>query len=305
VRILVTGGAGFIASHLVDKLIADGHHVAVVDSLVHGSRDHIRDDCTFYEMDVCDEGLRDVFDRERPDVVSHHAAQVDVARSTADPLWDATVNVLGSVNVFRQAAQIGVSKVIYVSTGGAVYGEPDYVPVDEKHLIHPKCEYGASKYSAELYLAIYGENYNMDYTILRYPNVYGPRQRSDGEAGVISIFASRMLRGEPCTINGDGSQERDFVYVEDCVRANLMVLGSAGSRRTYNLGWGVPTSVDSLFRSLARITGYEAEPEYGPQRLGETHSIYLDATRASTELGWTPLVALDDGLERTVAALRD
>ncbi len=219
-RVLVTGGAGFIGSHVVDRLVAAGHDVAVVDNLATGRRANLNPAARFYELDIRDPALGTVVERERPAVISHHAAQVDVRRSTADPLYDADVNILGSLNVLKVAVEHGVRKVIYISTGGAVYGEPEYLPVDEDHPIHPLCEYGASKHAVEHYLYMYAENYDLDYTVLRYPNVYGPRQDPHGEAGVVAIFSQKMLKGETCTINGDGTQERDFLYVADCARAN-------------------------------------------------------------------------------------
>jgi UDP-glucose 4-epimerase len=223
-----------------------------------------------------------------------------VRKSTADPLYDAEVNILGSLNVLGAARAAGVRKVIYASTGGAVYGEPEYLPVDEAHPIHPLCEYGASKHTVEHYLYLYAENYGLDYTVLRYPNVYGPRQDPHGEAGVVAIFARKMLRDEACTINGDGDQERDFLYVGDCARANLLVLGTAGSHGTYNLGTGVGTSINDLFGLLAEATGYHRPARHGPPKVGETYRIFLDASRARAELGWAPTVALADGLARTV-----
>lgn len=302
-RVLVTGGAGFIGSHVVDRLIAGGHDVAVVDNLISGRRANLNPAARFYELDIRDPALGAVLDRERPEVISHHAAQVDVRRSTADPLYDAEVNILGSLNLLKAAVEHGVRKVIYISTGGAVYGEPDYLPVDEEHPIRPLCEYGASKHAVEHYLHLYGENYNLDHTILRYPNVYGPRQDPHGEAGVVAIFCQRMLNNETCTIYGDGTQERDFLFVADCARANEMVLGEAGSRGIYNLGCGLGTSINALFMALAQITDYGKPAVYGAPKLGETHQIYLDAARAKRELGWRPTATLAEGLQETVASL--
>jgi len=304
-RILVTGGAGFIGSHVVDRYVGAGHDVIVVDNLVSGRRENVNPKAKFYELDIRGEGLADVFERERPEVVNHHAAQMDVRRSTAEPLYDAEVNVLGSINVLQHVVKHGVRKVIYISTGGAVYGEPEYNPVDEDHPIQPLCEYGASKHTVEHYLFMYGENYDLDFTILRYPNVYGPRQDPHGEAGVVAIFASTMIRDDLCTINGDGLQERDFVYVGDCVDANQLVLNEVGSRRIYNLGWGLPVNINQVFEGLARATGYQRPPVYGPPKLGETYKIYLDAQRARDELGWEPRTTLDDGLAATVEYFRE
>jgi UDP-glucose 4-epimerase len=297
-RIVVTGGAGFIGSHVVDAFVEAGHDVVVVDDLSTGRRANLNPAATFYEIDVRDPGLRQVFAEERPDVVSHHAAQVDVRRSVADPVFDAEVNVLGSLNLLDSCRQVGVEKVIYISSGGAIYGEPVTLPCDEDHPIQPLCPYGASKYVVEQYLYMYRELYELDYTVLRYGNVYGPRQDPHGEAGVVAIFAGQMVRGETPTINGSGEQERDFVYVGDCARANLLAL-ARGSCRAYNLGTGEGTSINRLFELLKAATDYEGEAVHGPAKAGETFRITLDATRARQELGWQPEVSLREGLERT------
>jgi len=302
-RIVVTGGAGFIGSHVVDAFVEAGHDVVVVDDLSTGRRANLNPAATFYEIDVRDPGLRQVFAEERPDVVSHHAAQVDVRRSVADPVFDAEVNVLGSLNLLDSCRQVGVEKVIYISSGGAIYGEPVTLPCDEDHPIQPLCPYGASKYVVEQYLYMYRELYELDYTVLRYGNVYGPRQDPHGEAGVVAIFAGQMVRGETPTINGSGEQERDFVYVGDCARANLLAL-ARGSGRAYNLGTGEGTSINQLFELLKAATDYEGAAIHGPAKAGETFRITLDATRARQELGWQPEVSLREGLERTAAHFR-
>ncbi len=299
-RVLVTGGAGFIGSHVVDLLIEAGHHVAVVDDLSTGRCSNLNSQATFYQVDIRSPALGEVFEREQPEVISHHAAQVDVRRSMAEPLFDAEVNVLGSLNLLECAREYCVHKVIYISSGGAVYGEPRYLPCDEEHPVWPLCPYGASKYIVERYLYLYGQNYSLDYTVLRYANVYGPRQDPTGEAGVVAIFTGRMLNGQTPVINGSGEQERDFVYVDDCARANLLAL-ERGSGRVYNLGAGVGTSVNRVFDLLKGITGYDCDPVHGPPKPGETFRIYLDAARAREELGWEPTVSLEEGLRRTVA----
>jgi UDP-glucose 4-epimerase len=302
-RILVTGGAGFIGSHVVDSFIEAGHHVAVVDDLSTGRRSNLNRRATFYEIDLRSPGLRRVFDRERPEIVSHHAAQVDVRRSVSDPVFDADVNVLGSLNLLECCRARGVRKVIYISSGGAVYGEPEYLPCDEDHPIQPLAPYGASKYIVERYLYLYREVHGLDYTVLRYGNVYGPRQDPLGEAGVVAIFTGQMLDGGKPVINGSGEQERDFVYVEDCARANVLAL-ERGSGAVFNLGCGEGTSVNRLFELLKDITGYHGDALYEPAKAGETFRIYLDASRARHKLGWRPAVGLDQGLERTVAYFR-
>ena len=303
-KIMVTGGAGFIGSHVVDLYLDAGHDVLVVDNLSTGRRLNLNPGARFYQLDIRDGALGDLFAREQPEVVSHLAAQVDVRKSVADPLYDASVNIAGSVNLLEQARQHGVQRVIYTSTGGAVYGEPDYLPVDEGHPVRPLSPYGASKHAVEHYLYLYHENYGLDYTVLRYPNVYGPRQDPHGEAGVVAIFAGQMLRGEQPVIYGDGEQERDFVYVGDCARATLLAL-RAERNGVYNLASGVGTSINTLYELLATITGFERAPIYGPARVGETRRIYLTADKARRELGWEPGTDLEAGLEQTVAYFQE
>jgi UDP-glucose 4-epimerase len=303
-KVLVTGGAGFIGSQVVDALLAAGHAVAVVDDLSTGRARNLNPGATFYQLDIGDPALADVFAREQPELVNHHAAQIDVRRAVADPLHDARVNILGSLNLLECARRSGVRKIVYSSTGGAVYGEPAYLPCDEAHPIRPLSPYGASKHTVEHYLDLYRANHGLDYTVLRYPNVYGPRQDPLGEAGVVAIFTSAMLRGAPVTIYGDGEQLRDYTFVGDCVAANLLAL-EHGSGGTYNLGWGQGVSVNTLFGLLAELTGYALSPRYAPARLGEITRTYLDAGRARRELGWSPAVPLAEGLARTVAALRE
>ncbi len=303
-RILVTGGAGFIGSHVVDKFLEAGHKVTVVDDLSRGHRTNLNPQAKFYQVDIRSQALREIFEREKPEVVDHHAAQVDVRRSMTDPIFDAQVNVLGSLNLLECARACGVRKVIYISSGGAIYGEPVTLPCTEEHPIQPLCPYGASKYIMERYLYLYKQNYGLDYTVLRYGNVYGPRQDSSGEAGVVAIFADQMLNGQPPVINGSGEQERDFVYVGDCAHANVLAL-DRGSGRAYNLAAGRGTSINQIFAMLKRLTNYDGEPVYGPAKAGETFRIYLDAERAREELAWQPEVALQEGLKHTVAYFRN
>jgi UDP-glucose 4-epimerase len=303
-RVMVTGGAGFIASHVVDALIAAGHDVSIVDNLSTGRRQNINPRARFYEVDIRGAELAEVFAAEQPEVINHHAAQMDVRRSVADPIYDADVNILGSLNLLELARRHGARKMVYISSGGAAYGEPVYLPCDEAHPVDPLCPYGATKHTVEHYLFMYRQNYGLDYTVLRYPNVYGPRQDPRGEAGVVAIFAGQMLLDQQVTINGSGEQERDFVYVGDCVRANLIAL-LAGSGEICNLGWGIGTSVNDIFVQVKDITGYGLEPAYGPAKLGETFKIYLDASKARRVLGWEPRVTLREGLEQTVAYFRE
>ena len=302
-KVLVTGGAGFIGSHVVDAYVEAGWEVVIVDDLSTGRQANVNPTATFYQMDVRSPEIGAVFEKERPDVVNHHAAQIDVRRSVAEPLFDADVNILGSLNLIERAKQFDVGRFIYISTGGAVYGEPDYLPCDEEHPVNPICQYGASKHTVEHYLYMYHYNDGLDYTVLRYPNVYGPRQDPHGEAGVVAIFTGQMLRGEQAVVNGDGRQERDFVYVGDCARANLLAV-EAGRNGIYNLGTGRGTSVNELFDLLREITHYQKERVHGPAQVGETRRIYLTFDKARRDLGWEPAVSLEEGLERTVAYFR-
>jgi UDP-glucose 4-epimerase len=303
-KVLVTGGAGFIGSHVVDTLISAGYEVVVVDDLSTGRLSNLNPAATFYQVDIRSPQLAEVFEKERPAYVDHHAAQMDVRRSIADPLFDAEVNVIGSINLIECSRRYDVKRLVYISTGGAVYGEPEYLPCDEAHPVNPICPYGASKHTVEHYLFMYHQNYGLDYIVLRYPNVYGPRQDPHGEAGVVAIFTGQMLAGGQVVINGDGEQQRDFVYVEDCARANLMAMTSQNANLIYNLGYGRGTTVNEIFTTLKTITGYQLPGIHGPAKVGETRQIYLDATRAQKELGWKPTVNLEEGLQRTVDYFR-
>jgi UDP-glucose 4-epimerase len=301
VKVLVTGGAGFIGSHVVDAYLDSGYEVVVVDDLSTGRLSNLNPAATFYEMDIRSPQLSEVFEREQPDYVNHHAAQMDVRRSVADPLFDADVNIQGSINLFECARKYGVINLVYISSGGAVYGEPEYLPCDEDHPVKPICQYGASKHTVEHYLYIYQKLYGLNYVILRYANVYGPRQDPLGEAGVVAIFTGRMLSGKQVVINGDGRQERDFVYVADCARANLLALQDSNLNQAFNLGSGQGTSINQIFALLKDITQFPRAEVHGPAKLGETRRIFLDASRAKRELNWAPEIGLKEGLEKTVA----
>jgi UDP-glucose 4-epimerase len=299
-KILVTGGAGFIASHVVDTYVAEGYEVIVVDDLSTGRLSNLNPEVTFYKLDIRSPQLAEVFKKEKPDFINHHAAQMDVRRSVVDPLFDADVNILGSINLIECAKKFKVKRFIYISTGGAVYGEPEYLPCDEAHPINPICQYGISKHTVEHYLYLYHQNYGLDYVVIRYPNVYGPRQDPCGEAGVVAIFTRAMLRGDQVTINGDGEQERDFVFVKDCAQANLLALKTNKPNTIYNIGCGQGTTVNEIFTALKGITGYTGEPAYGPAKMGETRRIFLSAEKARRDLGWMPAVIFEDGLRQTV-----
>ena len=299
-KILVTGGAGFIGSHVVDLFVAQGYQVVIVDDLSTGRASNLNPAAKFYQMDIRSPQIREIFEAEKPDYVSHHAAQMDVRRSVAQPLFDADINILGSINLLETAKDFQVKRFIYISTGGAVYGEPESLPCDESHPINPICQYGASKHTVEHYLYMYYMNYGLKYTVLRYPNVFGPRQDPHGEAGVVAIFTGKMLAGEEVTINGDGDQTRDFVYVGDCAQANLLALTIDHEPGIYNLGWGRPTSINEICSVLVNVTGYSLPVQYGPAKVGETRHIYLDASKVKRDLGWVPTITLEEGLEKTV-----
>lgn len=303
-KVLVTGGAGFIGSHVVDDFVENGYEVVIVDDLSTGRLSNLNPAATFYQMDIRSPEIETIFATERPDFLNHHAAQMDVRRSIVDPLFDADVNIRGSINLMECARKFGVKRIVYISTGGAVYGEPVYLPCDEAHPINPICPYGASKHTVEHYLYMYQQNYGLEYNVLRYPNVYGPRQDPHGEAGVVAIFTGQMLADQQVTINGDGKQQRDFVYVGDCAQANILVTTSQQANQIYNLGFGRGTDINEIFQVLKDSTGYTRQAVYGPAKTGETQRIYLDAGKARQELGWEPTVSLEEGLERTVEYFR-
>jgi UDP-glucose 4-epimerase len=300
-KILVTGGAGFIGSHLVDRFIKAGHEVVVVDDLSMGKEKNINKKAKFYRLDIRDNSrLEKVIACERPEIVDHHAAQVSVTKSVEEPLWDAEINILGSLNLLELARVYKVRKVIYASTGGAVYGDPEYLPADEDHKIGPQSPYGISKFMVEKYLMVYLHNYSLEYTILRYPNVYGPRQDPHGEAGVVAIFSQQMLANIQPTIFGDGSKTRDYVYVGDIVEANILAL-TQGNGEIYNLGWGKEVSDYTIFDEIKKALNYPGEPTYTSKRPGEIENIALDATKVKRALGWKPKMSLTKGIKKATA----
>ena len=300
-RILVTGGAGFIGSNVADRFVALGHDVAVLDDLSTGRRENVPAAARFFETSLDD---RDSVDAAlasfRPEVIDHHAAQIDVRHSVKDPIADATTNILGGVGLLEAAVRHGVKKFIYASTGGALYGEGRQLPATEDHPAHPEAPYGISKYALEHYLYFYRLAYGLDVTVLRYPNVFGPRQNPHGEAGVNAIFIGLMVDGTAPTIFGDGEQVRDYVYVDDVVRANELAL-TGGAGETVNLGWGRGVSVNDIVRTLNTLLGTKLAPIHAAGRPGEVQRIYLDATRAKAVLGWEPQVSFEEGLSRTLA----
>ena len=298
-KILVTGGAGFIGSHVVDAFVAAGHDVVVIDDLSTGHRENLNPRARFHQVDIQDPRAAEFVRTERPDVLNLHAAQMDVRRSVADPLLDARINILGTINLLEAARAAGVRRVLFVSSGGAAYGEQEVFPAPESHPTNPVSPYGVSKRSGELYAYFYQAEYGLPFVALRYANVYGPRQDPHGEAGVVAIFSGKMLRGEPVTINGDGLQTRDYVYVGDVARANVLALEKAVTG-PLNIGTAVETDVNTLARMLKEITGSRSEVRHGPAKSGEQRRSVIDSRRAATELGWRPEVSLMDGLRQTV-----
>jgi UDP-glucose 4-epimerase len=303
-KILVTGGAGFIGSHIVDGYIAAGHDVVVLDDLSTGTMSNVNRRAKFVRADIRDSIVARLFEEERFDAVNHQAGRGNVRLSLDAPMEYADVNILGGINLLQSCVATGVTKFIYASTGGCVFGELDYAPADEDHPIRPVEPYGASKACFEVFLSVFGKLHALNYTILRYPNVYGPRQNPDGEAGVVSIFSKRMALGQLIIVNGDGEQQRDYLYVEDAVRANLAVL-VAGHKQVFNLGWGVGVTVNEICTRLKAAACYRGDEQHGPPSAGELRRSMLDASRIHESLGWKPMVSLDDGLARTYNYVRE
>ncbi len=298
-KILVTGGAGFIGSHVTDALIGAGHAVHVLDDLSSGRRENVHEMAVFHEADIRSDRAAKLFESEGFRVLVHHAAQMDVRRSVADPRFDADVNLIGFLNLMEAGRLHGLEKVVFSSTGGAIYGEPEYVPQDEAHPVRPLSPYGITKLCAERYLYYYQQQYGVSYVTLRYANVYGPRQNPHGEAGVVAIFTERMLEGEQPVVYGDGEQTRDYVFVRDVVQANVKALAYDGSG-TFNVGTGIETNVNELFRRIRDRVEPSAEAVHEKGRPGEQRRSVLDYGHARRRLGWRPKTDLESGLDETV-----
>lgn len=316
--VLVTGGAGFIGSHIVDLLIKNDFKVVVVDDLSSGREENINKQARFYKLSITDgEKLKEVFHRERPDYISHQAAQISVSLSVRDPLFDARTNILGSLNLLQCCVNYQTKGIVFASSGGTIYGEPECLPVNETYPFQPLSPYGISKVTIEYYLNFYQKNYNLNYVSLRYGNVYGPRQDPYGEAGVIAIFIEKMLKGEIPTINGDGEYIRDYVYVGDVAQANLLAIknmlklskvtqkGKSAKEielenNVFNLGTGIGTSVNELFHLLREIIKFPHPANYGPPRPGDLRKNILDCELIKQNWGWQPEVILSEGLKKTV-----
>jgi len=298
-RILVTGGAGFIGSNIVDRFVREGHRVIVVDNLSTGFERNVHPKARFFEVDIRSAVIDKIFEKTKPDVLCHHAAQIDVRKSTDDPIFDAQVNIIGTLNLLNACVRHKVKKVVFASTGGAIYGEQDYFPADEKHPANPLSPYGVTKLTIEKYLHFYGETYGIRFVSLRYANVYGPRQNPWGEAGVVAIFAQRLLLGKRALINGDGKQTRDFVFVDDVVQANLLALDYP-KNDIFNIGTGIETDVNAIFRILKKQAGSKQKEAHAPSKAGEQQRSVLSSSKAGKLLGWKPRVSLDQGLAKTV-----
>jgi UDP-glucose 4-epimerase len=302
-KVLVTGGAGFIGSHIVDALVEKGMETVILDNLSTGRSENINPKATFYQADIRDKAVSEIFSKERPDVVCHHAAQVSVRKSVADPCDDADINIKGSINLMEACRISGVKKVVFASSGGAIYGEQESFPATESHPTRPVSPYGAAKLSFEFYLNYYKEVYGIPYVALRYSNVYGPRQDPHGEAGVVAIFCGLMLKGETPTINGDGGQTRDYVYVKDVVAANIAAI-QKDVTGGFNIGTGLETSVNGLYEVIKKKTGYAGTSRNAPAKAGEQYRSVLDASLAGSSLGWRPSKALEEGIDETVSYFR-
>jgi len=297
-KIVVTGGAGFIASHIVDAYLARGHEVHVFDDFSAGQKNNLNGNATLHTIDITEPTVVKLIEELKPDALSHHAAQMDVRHSVADPTFDARVNILGFINLLEGCKNASVKRVTFASSGGAVYGEQEVFPAPESHLTQPASPYGVSKRAGELYLSYYHQAFGLPYIALRYANVYGPRQSAHGEAGVVAIFLSLLLSGKTPLINGDGKQTRDYVYVGDVVAANVAALESPYVGQI-NIGTGVETDVVTIYEHLRTAVGSEVKAQHGPAKTGEQRRSCLDTRRAGDILRWRPQVPLADGLKRT------
>ncbi len=303
-KILVTGGAGFIASHIADAFIEEGHTVFILDNLLSGFEKNINPKAEFIKKDIRDKSLSELFDKEKFDLVNHHAAQMDVRRSVADPAFDADTNIIGTINLLQNAVKYNVKKFMFASTGGAIYGEQEYFPADEKHPMAPLSPYGISKLAVEKYLFFYNAQYKLKYSILRYANIYGPRQNPHGEAGVVAIFSKKLINGVQPVINGDGKQTRDYTFVKDVVKANLLALNDTASD-IYNVGTGKETDVNELFNMINDLAGNGQEEKHGPAMPGEQLRSVITSRKLKEKFGWSPSTTIQEGLKSTVKYFKE
>jgi UDP-glucose 4-epimerase len=302
-KILVTGGAGFIGSQVADAFISDGHNVYIIDNLSTGNEKNINPKANFLKYDIGDTEVLKIFEKEKFDVVNHHAAQIDVRKSVSDPIFDANINIIGTINLLQSCTKTGVKKFMFASTGGAIYGEQEYFPADENHPTKPVSPYGITKLTIEKYLFFYKNEYGLNYTILRYANVFGPRQNPLGEAGVVAIFTNKLLKNENPVINGNGKQTRDYVFVEDVVKANVLNLNN-NSSDIYNVGTGIETSVNEIFLKLNEISGGIAVDKHGPTAKGEQLRSVITFDKLYKKFNWKPSVKINEGLKITYESFK-
>jgi len=298
-KILVSGGAGFIGSHLTDKLMDKGHNVVVVDNLSTGKKENLNPKAKFYEADICNSEISQIFEEEKPEIVFHFAAQIDVRKSVKDPIQDAKTNILGSLNLLQNCQKNEVRKFIFASSGGAIYGDTDIIPTPETHSENPESPYGICKLTIEKYLHFYKETFGLNYTALRLANIYGPRQNSKGEAGVIAIFCNKILKNEEVVINGDGEKTRDFVFVDDVVNVAILSIEQEKSD-IYNIGTGIETNINEIFRKIKELTNSDCKEIHAPEKLGEQKRSCLDFSKVKQELNWEPEYNLEKGLGDTI-----
>lgn len=298
-KVLVTGGAGFIGSAIVDRLISQGNEVVIIDNLSTGKERNINKSAKFYKLDIQDLKIENIFRDEQIDIVNHHAAQIDVRKSVDDPIFDTNVNIIGSLNLLQLSVQYNVKKFIFASSGGTVYGNQVFYPANEDHPLQPISPYGISKLSIEYYLHYYHTIHNLKSTILRYANIYGPRQDPWGEAGVVAIFINKILTKQQPIINGDGEQTRDYTYVDDVVNANMLAMNS-DTTGIFNISTGVETSVNKLFSMVVETINANVQEVHGPAKKGETRRSCLDYSKAKEIFGWQPKIKIEDGIKQTV-----
>jgi len=308
-KILVTGGAGFIGSHLVDALIEKGHKVVVVDNLSTGKKENINKKAKFYKIDICSPKIGEIFKKEKPEICFHFAAQINVRKSVEDPIFDAKVNILGSLNVIQnfinsQKSKIKNLKFIFASTGGAIYGDATKIPTPENYPANPISPYGIAKLTVENYLKFYKENFGLKFISLRFSNVYGPRQDPKGEAGVVAIFIEKLLKGERPIIFGNGNQTRDFIFVEDVVSACLKTMEYKGKKEIFNIGTGIETSINELYKIISELLKTKIKPKYAPQKPGDLKRSCLDISLTKKELKWVSKFSLKEGLQKTIESLK-
>lgn len=302
-KICVTGGAGFIGSHICDRLIKDGHEVTIIDNLVTGKKENINPSCEFLEVDIRDKNIKQIFEERKFDVLFHQAAQMNVRVSVQDPMYDSDNNITGSLNLYEACKATGVKKVIFASSGGTVYGEQDYHPCKEDHPLRPISPYGIGKMVNEKYLYYYNVEFGLDYACLRYGNVYGPRQNPHGEAGVVAIFAQRLIKGEQAVINGDGLITRDYIHIDDVVEANMRAM-EEGVTGDFNVTTGIEHDVNYIFRELKKLTGSDMEEYHGPAKKGEQRRACCSPEKLE-KYGWRPKVGFEEGLKDTVAWFKE